>query len=516
MIADLQFSKLVCLPMSQLENFREVLTKFIRDAIDQQYQRWVNAPSGSTVYGFTETDYDDPIEADLTELQLLKNGVIDDLRERNYRQHKNRLPELIDVEGLTKGQQDEAVRMLLQAEIELMDTLIRLVGSGELIIPKSLQSSTEANVLPNTQVSTLGSPEKLSQRLPRYIEYMSNEVGWSGQTLSQNTMTLKQFISVCGDKAIQEYQRKDVLKFYDILYALPALWSKKPEWADKSLIQIAQETKGGDHKRLAPRTVKRHLTALSKLFDLLIKREEFHGANPASNFEFPSKGRPPAKRKAWDTESLRKLFSSPIWTGCHSASKRSVPGNLIIKDHRYWLPLLGVYHGNRLEEFAQLKREDVKSEDGIVFCHINSDGDRQLKNSQSIRRVPLHPFLKEIGFMEYVDKIANNPGDRIFPELKPGGSDGKLGHSYSKSFTRYRRDIGVYQSMMDYHSFRHGVVTQLYAKSVPEDRIQELIGHEGSNITRSIYKKEMPIAILFDAISTISWPEIEELALDTL
>ena len=51
-------------------------------------------------------------------------------------------------------------------------------------------------------------------------------------------------------------------------------------------------------------------------------------------------------------------------------------------------PLLGLYHGSRLGEFAQLRREDVKKEDRVWYSHIHGAYGRQIKNEQAARRVP--------------------------------------------------------------------------------------------------------------------------------
>lgn len=128
----------------------------------------------------------------------------------------------------------------------------------------------------------------------------------------------------------------------------------------------------------------------------------------------------------WSGEELRALFASPIWTGCHRFFRSEV-GSEIIRDARFWLPLLGLFHGNRLEEFAQLRREDLGQEAGVWFLHITDEDDRQLKNDQSRRKVPLHPEMIRIGFLDYVANVTQTAKDQLFPELKPGGPDNKLG-----------------------------------------------------------------------------------------
>ena len=110
--------------------------------------------------------------------------------------------------------------------------------------------------------------------------------------------------------------------------------------------------------------------------------------------------------------------------------------------------------------------------------------------------------------LPYVQTTAPNPGDQLFPKLTPGGADGKRGHAFSKWWTRYRREIGVYEPALDYHSFRHGVTTKLYAAEVMDVFVDELTGHEGKGTSRAVYTKAMPLRKLFDAISKVDWPEV--------
>src|SRR5262249_34536831 len=142
---------------------------------------------------------------------------------------------------------------------------------------------------------------------------------------------------------------------------------------------------------------------------------------PAHGFEFPAKRRTGKKRISWEGDILGQLFRSPVWTGCHP-HYRSQAGTEIIRDDRFWLPILGLYHGNRLEEFAQLRREDVQNDGGIRYFNITDEDGRQLKNEQSRRRVPLHPEVSRVGFLTYVFEIAPSRSDRVFPLLRPGGA----------------------------------------------------------------------------------------------
>jgi integrase len=113
-----------------------------------------------------------------------------------------------------------------------------------------------------------------------------------------------------------------------------------------------------------------------------------------------------------------------------------------------------------------------------------------------------------LGFVEYVKETASGPDALVFPLLRPGGPDRKLGYNFTKWFSKYRRDIGLYEKGVDYHSFRHGVTTKLYEAGVQEALIDELTGHEGQGTSRRVYKKQMPLRVLLEAISKVEWSEM--------
>jgi len=117
--------------------------------------------------------------------------------------------------------------------------------------------------------------------------------------------------------------------------------------------------------------------------------------------------------------------------------------------------------------------------------------------------------LSRLGFLGYLDEVAPNQNDRIFPELQPGGADGKLGFYFTKWWTNYRRAIGIYERGLDYHSFRHGVTTKLFAARVPREVVDELTGHEGEGTSQTVYLHEFPLEVLAEAIAKVEWKEVD-------
>ncbi len=302
------------------------------------------------------------------------------------------------------------------------------------------------------------------------------------------------YLEICGDRAIDNYTRVDGDKFRTKLRQLPTVYRKSAKDKLKPLEEIITEAEAKGLPKIGEKTVKRHFWGLSQFFVFLLEtgRLPRDAENPGRGFSFNTTGSARDQRDMWEKQELAELFTSPIWTGCHGYFRWQT-GDQIIRDSLFWLPLLGLYHGNRLEEFAQLRRGDVAEAEGVWFLDITDEDGRQLKNAQSRRRVPLHSELIKIGFLEYVTKTAANAQDQVFPELKPGGKDQKLGYYFSKKFSAYRKSIGVQRTGLDYHSFRHGVTTKLFRADVNEGWIDLLTGHESGGESRRRYLKDIPL-----------------------
>ncbi len=479
-----------------------VLRNYLKRRLAHDMQRRIGTPH-APVYALADPDRSDA-SADLEWIDGQLAQARSELAGRLYDHQRPLIDDLMEDYNIPEHYRNAFAHGLLQANVEAWETVRqRTLGNFSSLIEVRLRDGASSE----TTVEVPAGP-RLTEALPNFLDYAQKDKGWRGQTLAQNKTTYRMFEECCGDKPVAAYTKTDLTKFYDLLRALPQLYSKSKEWANLKLEQIAEQTKGQDIPRLSMTTVKRHFSALGVFFAHLKRRGEYTGENPAYGFEFPTKGRARHRRDMWEGEPLARLFASPVWAGCLSKDRRSRPGSLIIRDDKYWLPLLGLYHGNRLEEFAQLQRSDVRCEDGIWYMDINDDDQKQLKNAQSKRRVPVHPFVQELGFLKYVNSIAPEPKARIFPQLRPGGPDKKLGYFFTKWWTQYRKDIGVYKKTLDYHSFRGGVTTKLSAANISLDVRNELLGHEGQSIDQQNYLKGLPLRMLADAIACIDWPEV--------
>lgn len=501
-------------------DLKPILKEYLQDVLDRDLEQHRSTSPIQGVYikgrAYPEQSR---VDADLSFLSSVRSEFLEALNERDTRPVEAEALELMEKHGVPKHQQMELCFGLMQTFIKsLKVSEKRVLGEYEAFeIPFPDAAPATDSTAEQVEVDDFGDQPLLSELLPDYFDHQLTETGWSQQTLKQNTATIERFIELVGDKPIQLYTREHLGEFYAVALKIPAKWGQMPKWRAMTWTNLAIETKGdATIPRLSKRTLERHFHGLGGLFKHYKQLGKYVGDNPANGFTFPSgKGKTATlsfDRQMWEGERVLKLFSSPLWQGCKSENKRYLAGELVVRDDKYWLPLLGLYHGNRLEEFAQLSRSDVKQEGEIYYLDIQDELDgNHLKNKQSSRRVPVHPKLMEWGFMAYVETIAPKPTDRLFPNLTRAGPDNKFGANFSKWFTRYRQNIDVYERGVDYHSFRHGVVTKLYEASVDDAVIIQLAGHEGQGTSKKTYLKELSINLLHEGISKVRWLEVEKI-----
>ncbi|WP_157801222.1 site-specific integrase [Sphingobium sp. LB126] len=324
---------------------------------------------------------------------------------------------------------------------------------------------------------------------------------WERQTYLQARATYSIFCDFAGDRPLGDYVRADAGRFKALLEDLPANYSKAVEFRGLTAQQIVEQTRQQDVLRLSSRTVQRHFAALSTLWDSAIEQGAA-AINIFNDWKFAAAKRARDQRQMWPIELLQALFKTPIWAGCQSEHRRSKPGTHIIRDDKFWLPLIALFSGMRQEEICQLRLDDVRKAEGIWIFDIKEGEGRQLKNRNAIRKAPIHHSLIRLGLLDYADQMRARPGNLLFPDLNPGGADNRLGHNYSKWFTRYRRDTALYVKRMDFHSFRHNAITFMKRANVPDSVVDEVTGHETAGETAR-YNKGLTIANLKEAVDKI-------------
>ena len=168
------------------------------------------------------------------------------------------------------------------------------------------------------------------------------------------------------------------------------------------------------------------------------------------------------------------------------------------RPERYWVTLISLYSGSRLNEVCQMNVSDIKEQDGIWVINLTNDSeDKSVKTVSGNRVVPIHPKLIDLGLLDYVEEIKSNSEIKLFPNLRKGQIS-NYGSSISQWFGRYLENLGIKKKGKNFHSFRHTVVNHLTSKQVYEPFIKELIGHSHGTLTMDVYGGRKPLEVLLN------------------
>lgn len=289
---------------------------------------------------------------------------------------------------------------------------------------------------------------------------------------------LKHIVSFFGEQTpVWTLNADECERFRDTFAQLPPNFEDKLRKGQTILEVVAQ--RGSHDRSLAWATLTKYLSQLSRFLEWAQGRDYIlknyaKGLKPRAMKPDGSMAKLP-----FEDEELRRIFSRPIYIGClNDRSGFSRPGPNIIRRARYWAPLIGLFAGLRSGEILQLTTDHVRvSPAGNDFFVLTKD--MKLKNENAVREIPIHPELKAIGFLDWVDRRRDRDEIALFPEV-PAHSHYEDDHStrfskwYASDLDNF--ELGERRAKLTFHSFRHTFKRGLDRADTPEDKKEELCG----------------------------------------
>ena len=308
---------------------------------------------------------------------------------------------------------------------------------------------------------------------------------WGVRTAAQNEASFKQLIEAIGDIPIAAVTKSVVRDYKQTLLSYPAN-RYKGKRREKTLEQLLEE----GCVSISLETVRNIMGRVSSLFNWLVK-QGYRENNPFSGVAPRRAHSARSERSPFNDDDLKLLFGTAIYKD-----------KIYAHDWQYWLPLLGLYTGARLEELCQLKGQDFKVVDGCHYIDIHGEGDTQnrVKTPSSIRKIPVHSELINLGLLDVVNKRSR---ECFLFNLKRINTN--LGHLPSKWFSGYKASLGLPKGTKVFHSFRHTLRDKLTLSGVPNEHIRELLGHEQIGETFGRYGSSIPVNILAESLEKLTF-----------
>lgn len=315
----------------------------------------------------------------------------------------------------------------------------------------------------------------------------------SENSIKENELCLYTAFSILDKQYIENVTYQDCQKLSLLMYKLPKRWNEKykPE-------ELRELLKTETTNRISITSVNKYLRTF-KEFLLYCKKRRFIPESFSDDIEVP-KRRDPIKIDAFNREELQNIFNPSFYP----------PKNSIYYAWRYWIPLIGIYTGMRLNEICQLYVDDVRYLNRIWYFRLtNERSDQSLKNKQSKRLVPIHPKLIELGFIDFVKSIREAKKDRLFYQFEYSPKN-HYTHAMSMWFARYLKGLGIEGRNKVFHSFRHTVKPYLRDAGISQEYQNAICGWSASDIGERVYGGEIPIKVLYQEISKLQYPFLDK------
>ncbi len=325
---------------------------------------------------------------------------------------------------------------------------------------------------------------KLSEAIQQFVA--DKGVRWTRKTHLEFTSMFDVLIEVIGDKRVGVLTRADGLDCREKLMRLPANFRKKKQYRGMTIQKIVNSEAT---ETLTPKTINKYLVLLSSLCKWCVKNGMME-TNIAEGLSLPEETSAHEQRSAYSPEDLvRILYSLP--------RDPAYP-------ERFWIPVIAMYTGMRLDEICQLHLEDIREVDGILCFDINDGGQRKVKTSAGKRIVPVHPELVNRGFLRYLEEQKSRGAIQLWENLRPN-KYGYWGKSFGKWYGQFNRKCVTADPLKVFHSFRHTVADTLKQKGVAEGVIAEILGHANGSITTGRYGKRYRPAVLLEALEHLNY-----------
>jgi integrase len=319
------------------------------------------------------------------------------------------------------------------------------------------------------------------------------------------------------DPLFAEVTKEHAGAYKTALSHYPANANKRPAYRNLSTFaeRLARAAETSDETLLSSVTINgKYLTPLRRIF-LWQSGVGVGGDNPFLGITMakPRRVNVKEKRRDFSASELQRFFDRPLFTGSKGLRQADLnkPGLLRVRDWRFWVPLICVFTGMRLNEACGLAVADIKVQDGIAYFHVRDEAEGQsTKGNASRRKVPLHHELITLGLLGWIDEKRAAGAERLFADLTLD-SAGYYSREPSK-FLKRQLD-GVEDPDPDepgklvFHSSRHTVTSRLRAAEVRKDVAEEIVGHEKGDTHSGYGSYDIPT--LKAAIDKIVYPGLD-------
>jgi integrase len=223
------------------------------------------------------------------------------------------------------------------------------------------------------------------------------------------------------------------------------------------------------------------------------------------------------RRSPLSLEQIKQLFASEFYKECAALP---VPYRADTNGGwRFWLPLIMLFAGMRPNEVCQLRTADIKkTKAGVHYFDVTSEESEQkadklaaksVKTRNSVRKVPVHPQLIELGLLSYLAERRDGGDIQLFPTLSPKTYGNYATYPARRFNERFLPDAVKLAQDQALYSIRHSFRDALRRVDAPNDALRALGGWADHSETSSDYGDRTNPDYQVKWIDQISYPGLD-------
>lgn len=350
---------------------------------------------------------------------------------------------------------------------------------------------------------------KLSELWDAYYQDKTTRNEWRVRTAEKYMACYKIVLDIIGDAEIDQIGSHTVQKLISGLQQYPKNKNKIQQFKDKPFSKAMAKVPG--FQALDVSSVNFTIGMMSGLFNFALE-----------------------DRRRWRVDNnpfFRKQIKEIQNKEAHEFRREFTHGELqgiigeigkikrLVNPEKYWVPIICLYSGMRINEACQLRIEDIEYIEDIPVFQIrhNPKLNQETKNAKN-RTVPIHKTLQSLGFLEYVAWQKDWKSERLFPKLTI--YKGKWHKKVDAWFNRtVLRDHLKLEHEVSFHSTKHSFVNwfkqNINMNYTELAMLKTIAAHfddknlsnkfDDGGITTNLYGKSYNIKALYDFINMLDY-----------
>ena len=325
------------------------------------------------------------------------------------------------------------------------------------------------------------------------------------QTVLEYEAAVDDFIDYAGDVAVSIIDPDMLYDYRDEAAKLPASMPR----ADRALpFRARLEKHTNTNPKCSAATLKKRIGALQALLTYSFQ-QRWTSTNFGAGIKIVGYTKSRKARRSFEDHELALLFACPLFVDptTWKSTSRISDGTL------FWLFLIAITTGARLEEVGQVALADVHRDGDIVYLDIDEytqevdAADKSVKTEESKRLIPIHAKLIELGFLQYCAALMAFGQTELFPDLK----ENSVGKRTKEASQRLNRIVNQHVSAdrrLVFHSLRHAFKTKGNDAKLTDRTLDQICGRAATS-TGGRYGSEPRVRTIYRELHCIDFSCIQ-------